>query len=40
MRIKNFYLLKLNQAIENIVLKHNTGVVLCFSKNTQSKCVT
>ena len=28
------------QSMENIVLKHNTRVVLCFSKNTQSKCVT
>ena len=25
-------MLKLNQPIENIVLKHNIGVVLCFSK--------
>ena len=32
-------MLKLNQPIENIVLKHNTGVFLCFSKNTRSKCV-
>ena len=33
----NFYLLKLQflyQPIENILLKHITGVVLCFSKNT------
>ena len=33
----NFYLLKLQivyHPIENILLKHITGVVLCFSKNT------
>ena len=31
-----YYLLKLqmvNQPIENILQKHNTGVVLCFNKN-------
>ena len=32
-----FYLLKgknINNPIENILLKHNTEVILCFSKNT------
>ena len=33
----HFYLLKwknINNPIENILLKHNTRVILCFSKNT------